>query len=1028
MIANLIDWSIHNKFFVVVMSIIVIILGIANLQDMSIDILPEFSPPQVVVQTEAKGLTATEVESLVSLPLESVLNGTEGVSMVKSLSMNGISSITIIFKQNMDIYHCRQLVMEKLQIVQGKLPPKTSTPTMLPVMSVMGDILKIGLISHSISPMELRTLCDWEIKNRIASVPGIARVLVMGGQAKQFQVVVNSLSLRNYDLSLDQVLTAIDQSNTILPGGYLSTADQTYTINAKTKVTNLSDIENTVVATYNNIPVLLKDLAQIKIGSDFKIGDAIIDGEPGIEITITKQPKVDTIKITKEVESAIAELKPILPKDIQIITLFRQSDFIQTSINNVLLALGIGGILVAVVVSLFLANWRMTIISLTAIPLSLFSATLIIRLFGGTLNTMTLGGLAIAVGEVVDDALVDVENIYKKLKQNESALQPKDSSLVIKEACKEVRSSVVFATLIVSTVFIPVFTLGGVEGKIFTPLGLSYILATLSSLMVALFVTPALSMYLLGSYVFSNAHETRLINFVKNTYSKILNITFRHENIVILASVLLFFCALCLIPFMGQSFLPEFKEPSLIIGATSLPGQSLEATTRIGAIIEDKLLSKKLVSSISQRAGRAELDDDSAGPYYSEFDCKISNSKDWSNTVAKIRHILNNIPGCVFDIGSFIQHRMDDVLSGGTKADIAIKLFGPDLNVLRQKGQEIANVLKSVKGAIDVRPETQVLVPEIVITLNRYEASRYGISAQAFANNVQVAFSGYIVSNVLENQKQFPLRVLLDEDARHSIESIRKIFIDTPTGIRIPLSSIAKVEIKDSPNVIVREHVARRIVIQANCAGRDIVSIVDEAKEKIKNNVKLPANYYIDYSGQYKARIEAAQTLFLSSILSLILVVVLLRQGLPNWLSTILVLFNLPLSTIGGIIAVSLTGNELSIGSLIGFISLFGISTRNSLLLVSKIDKLNESGHNLDESIKIGCLERVTPILMTASTAALGMLPLAIWGGSGRELEHPLAIVIVGGLISSTLLVLIVIPALFKFFHRKKSQTVKTIV
>ncbi len=1027
MIEHLIDWSIHNKFIVIVISIIIIALGIANLQDISIDILPEFSPPQVIVQTEAKGLTATEVEALVSLPLESVLNGTEGVTLVKSLSMNGISSITIIFKQNMDIYHCRQLVGEKLQIVQARLPKGTSIPTMLPVMSVMGDILKIGLISNEINPMQLRTLADWEIKNRLASVPGVARVLVMGGSQKQFQVIVSSNALRGFNLSLTQVLAAVEQSNTILPGGYLATADQTYTINATTKISSLADLQNTVVASFNNVPVLLKDVACIKIGADFKIGDAIINGIPGIEITVTKQPKIDTIKITNEVESAFNELKPLLPKDIQIITLFRQSDFIQNSINNVLIALGIGGLLVAIIVSVFLANWRMTIISLTAIPLSLFSATLIIRLFGGTLNTMTLGGLAIAVGEVVDDALVDVENIYKKLKENRLSDNPKPSELVIKEACKEVRSSVVFATLIVSTVFIPVFTLGGVEGKIFTPLGFSYILATLSSLIVALLVTPALSMYFLGYIDTLNLKETKLIKIVKSSYRKILSITFKHENLVILAAVILFFCSLCLIPFMGQSFLPEFKEPSLIIGATSLPGQSLEATTRLGSIIEDNLLKYPFVKSISQRAGRAELDDDSAGPYYSEFDCKINDSiMSWSNCVEKIRHKLNNIPGCVFDIGSFIQHRMDDVLSGGTKADIAIKLFGPDLNILRTKSLDIANILKSVKGAVDVRPETQVLIPEISIKLNRTEAARYGISAQEFANNIQVAFSGYVTSQVLENQKQFPLRVLLDEDSRHNLESVKSLFIDTPIGTRIPLASIATIQIKESPNVIIREHVARRIVIQANCQGRDIVSIVDEAKAKIKKNIKLPKGYYIDYAGQYKARIEAAQTLLFSSLLSLILVIVLLRQGLPSWLSTILVLLNLPLSTIGGIIAVSLTGNELSIGSLIGFISLFGISTRNSLLLVSKIDKFMESGHNINESITLGCLDRVTPILMTASTAALGMLPLAIWGGSGRELEHPLAIVIVGGLISSTTLVLIVIPALFKLFLKAKTNSVKT--
>ena len=968
-------------------------------------------------------MTATEVESLISLPLETVLNATQGVSMIKSLSMNNISSITIIFKNDMELYKCRQMVAEKLQTVQNKLPVNISQPVMLPVMSMMGDILKIGITSKEMSPMDLRTLCDWEIKNKLLSIGGVARVIVMGGEQKQYQVVVDSKSLLKYNLTMDNIATAIEQANSILPGGYYITHDQTFIINANTKVNSIEDLKNSVVASINNTPILLKDLATVKIGSEYKIGDAIINGQPGIEITITKQPFTDTIKTTKAVEEALNSVITLLPKDAHITTLFRQSDFINNSINNVLAALLFGGILVVGIVAIFLNNWRMALISLYAIPLSLISATLIIKLFGGTINTMTLGGLAIACGEVVDDALVDVENIFKKIKMKIALGEKFDYKELILEACNEVRQSVVFATLIVATVFIPVFTLGGVEGKIFTPLGMSYILATLSSLLVAIFVTPAMSAYLLTAKLVIPKRETFIIDFIKTNYENILAKTIYYSNLVVLLSLSLFLIAIILVPFMGQSFLPQFKEPSLIIGATSLPGQSLEATIDMGQALENNLLKSQKVTSISQRAGRAELDDDSAGPYYSEFDCKIpENSLTWEQNVDKIRSTFEKIPGTVFDIGSFIQHRMDDVLSGGTKADIAIKLFGPDLSILRNKANEIAQILKEVKGTCDVRPETQVLVPEVEINFNRTQAARYGISSFEFARNIQNSFYGSVVSNVIEKQKQFPLKIILDQQNRDSIDSVKNTYIDTPDNNRIPLLNIATVSVVEKPNVIIRENVARRIVIQANCKDRDVVSIINDTKKLIRQKVKLPQGYYLDFAGQYKARTEAANVLFFSSILSLILVIVLLRQGLPNWYSTFLVLLNLPLSSIGGILAVYLTSNELSIGSLIGFISLFGISTRNSLLLVSKIDSLITSGYSVRQAVEIGCQQRVIPIIMTALCAALGMLPLAILSGPGRELEHPLAIVIVGGLVSSTSLVLLVIPAIFIIF--KKSNKV----
>jgi CzcA family heavy metal efflux pump len=1014
MFSGLIDWSAKNRFLIVMLALILLVWGGATVAESEMDVLPEFAPPQVVIETEAPGLVAQEVETLVSLPLEAAMNGTPGVTLVKSISQNGVSMITVIFRYGTDIYTARQLVNEKIQTVMPRLPHAVQPPSMLPVMSTVGDILKIGLSSDTLSPMELRTLADWTIRNRLLAVPGVSRVYVIGGDEKQYQVLVQPEQLRSFGVSLDQVRRAVERANVVAPAGFMVSRDRQLPIQALGRVQNLSDIGNSVVTTRQGVPVLVRHVAKVAIAPAFKVGDAMINGQPGVELVVSRQPWCNTLDVTKRVQSALAEVRRALPSEVKIVTIFRQASFIERSIDNVLWAIATGGVLVVAVLLLFLFNWRTALISLTAIPLSLLSAVLIIKAFGGSVNVMTLGGLAIAVGEVVDDAIVDVENVYRRLRENRLQGSPKSALRVVIDGCREVRSSVIYATFIVALVFLPVFTLTGTEGRIFSPLGYAYVTATLSSLVVALTLTPALCMYLLPNSVGSK--EPPVVTMVKSTYGRLVQTVLAFPRLVVLGAVVMFVAVLTLVPIMGQEFLPEFKEEALIIACLGLPGQSLEATTRMGMAVEQRLMQHTDISAIGQRAGRTEQDDDAGGPNFSEFDVQLKpTNRSLSSIIADIRKHLNDVPGITFDVGSFIQHRMEDVLSGGTRAQIAIKIFGPDLNTLRALADDVASTLKAVPGAVDVRPEPLVMVPEITVHINRDRAARYGITAEDLSRNLETAFQGVVVSQVLDNQKLFALRVTLGEQFRDSIDEIRDLLVDTPDGTLIPLSQVADVTLANSPNAVVRENVTRRIVVQANTEGRDVVSVVNDAKRRI-GKITMPQGYFVEYAGEYAAQKEASQRLFAMGALALLGILAFLRQGLRSWRSALLVAVNLPLATIGGIIAVALTGNVVSIGSLIGFISLFGISTRNSLLLVTHINHLEDEGVPQQQAIYRGCLDRVCPVLMTALTAALGMLPLAVWGGAGRELEQPLAVVVVGGLVSSTALTLLVIPALFKMF------------
>jgi len=1018
MLNRLIRWSIDNRFMVLCLAAIFVTAGIYLGMHMDVDVLPDFAPPKVEIQTEAPGMVAQEVESVVSMPLEAAINGTPGVTWVKSISMAGISKLSIVFQDGTNIYTDRQLVAEKIQMVRGSLPQSCGMPTMEPVSSELGDIVKVGFLSDHLSLLELRGLCDWDIRNRLLAVPGVARVVIFGGDQKQFQVLIDPQKLRASAVTLDQLANAVGACNAVSPNGFLVTADTQTPIHGALRVRSAQDIREAVVTQHNGIPIRVKHVAQVIEGGAFPVGDAVVNGKRGIEIIITKQPGVGTLDVTRRVQQTLSQIASE-HKEIQLVPIFQQSDFIQQAISNMASSIWLGGAIVVVVLLLFLFNWRTSVISLTAIPLSLLCAVAVIKGLGGSINTMTLGGLAIAVGEVVDDAVVDVENAYRRLRENRAQGSPESAFDVIFKSCTEVRSSVVYATFVVALVFLPVFTLGGVEGRLFGQLGLSYVAATVSSLGVALIVTPALCAYFLARDGAIPAHEPRLLEALKSAYSSLLQFVIAYPAQIMAATTVVLILSASLVPFMGHAFLPDFEEKDLMIPTSAMAGQSLQASTRIGLAVEEALSKLDDVAAVGQRVGRAELDDDAAAPNFSEFDVRLKNGAKLDEATDKIRTVLNGIPGITFEVASFLTDHINDVLSGGTQADLVIKIFGPDIVVLRKTANDMATILKTVPGMADVTPEQQILIPELDIAIDRQKASRYGVTAADVAGALEKVVQGPIVSQVLEDQRLYGLRIWGQADTHDSPADIAAIPLDTTGGVRIPLSEVASVRVGRGPNALVRENVNRRVTVLANITAKDMVGVVDKAQDKIQKQLNLPPGYYITYAGQYAAQKSSTQRLAVVSFIAFCGILLLLAQGLGSVRAALLVASNLPLAAIGGIFAVALTGNVLSLGSLIGFISLFGISTRNSLLLVSHINQLIREGTHLKRAIYQGAVDRLAPVLMTALTAALGMLPLAIQGGSGRELEQPLAAVIVGGLITSTALTLLVIPALYCLFGQR---------
>lgn len=1020
MLNLIIRWSLKNRWLVAIFGIGMLIYGFVAASRVPVDVFPDFAPIQVVVLTESPGYAPEEVESLVTLPLESAVNGTANVKVVRSVSTTGLSVITIIFEDGTNIFTARQLVAEKLQSARNRLPIEVQQPVLAPISTAVGDIIKIGLVSTGkTTPMDLRTLADWTIRMRLMAISGVSNVVTYGGQVKQYQVLINPNILKDYNLSLQDVVNAAQGSNTNAAGGFLRTPDQEFLIRGIGRAKTAEDIAQSVVVNRNGTPILLSNIAQVQIGPAYKIGDAIINGKPGVIMNVTKQPWANTLKTTYAIEAALKELQAGFPKDVQIISVFRQADFIEVAIRNVMEALVLGGVLVVVILIVFLQNWRTALISLTAIPLSLLTAIIALHFQGGTINTMTLGGLAIAIGEVVDDAVIDVENVYRRLRENKLAGSPHHPIKVVYDASREIRTSVVYATYIVALVFLPIFSLGGLEGKIFTPLGFSYIVSIVASLGVALTVTPAMCFLLLSNQERLPEQEPKFVHWLKGQYQGFLRFSLNHPKSVIIASILLFLVSLVPLLFMGKEFLPEFDESNLIVASNSIPGTSLDVTTQTGKILTEHLSKHQDVIAAGQRAGRAEGSDDYGGSNFSEIDVRLKGeSANKKDILLHVREHFSKVPGLVVNIGSYISHRMDHVLSG-VNAAIAIKIFGPDIPTLHQKAKEIESVMKTVQGAVDVQVEPIIPIPEISIRIDRAAAARYGLSVGDLSKTIEEAFRGITVSQVLEGQKTFDLFVWFEPEYRNNLDVIQATLVDTPSGAKVPIGSIAQVEYGTSPNTIRHENVSRNVVIQANVSGRDLGGVIADAREKIGKQVQLSPGYYVVYGGQFEAQEQASNQLILLSAVAIVGIFILLLMAFRSTWAAGLVMANLPLSLIGGIWAIFFSGGVLSIGSLVGFITLFGISTRNGIMLVTHFNYLLGEGKSFDEVLWEGSLDRLSPVLMTALTAAIGVLPIAVLGGAGRELEQPLAIVILGGMFTSTALTLLVIPALFKLFGHK---------
>jgi CzcA family heavy metal efflux pump len=1020
MLNKIIQWSLNNRLIVVIAAMGLLVYGGIVALRTPVDVFPDLTAPTVTILTESHGMAPEEVEALVSLPIEAAMNGTAGVFRVRSNSAAGISIVFVEFVLDTDIYRARQLVTEKL--AQVRLPSGVRPPVLGPISSTMGEIMLISMNSTTTSAMDLRSLADWVVRPRLLGVSGVSQVMIIGGELKQFQVLIDPDRLANYGLTLNQVADAVAAANANSSGGFLERRHEEYLIRGRARVYTIDDLANSVITVRDRAPILVKHVADVQLGPALKRGDGSFNERPGVIATIQKQPNANTLEVTREIEEVLASLKPTMPDDVTIDTrAFQQADFIKRATDNVQRALMEGGIMVTIVLFLFLWNFRTTFISLTAIPLSLITAVLAMSYFGLSINTMTLGGLAIAIGELVDDAIVDVENVFRRLRQNAHLSFPQAISAVIFRASSEIRNSIVFATLIIVLAFLPLFSLGGFEGRMFSPLAFAYIVSIAASLIVALTVTPALCYYLLGTRQFLQDHtESRLVVWLKKHYSGLLSWTLRRPHQIVTASGILLVAALAVIPFMGREFLPPFNEGTLNINATLPPGTSLEESNRIGRVIEAMLRKTPEVVSTTRRTGRAELDEHAAGVNQSEIEVVTKpGDRPHAALMEEVRANLAQIPGVEAEVGQPISHRIDHLLSG-TRAQIAIKLFGPDLVTLRNKAEEIRAAMADVPGIVDLLVEPQVGVSQLQINMNRMAAAALGLRAEDLAGTVDLAFNGEAVSQVLENQRTYDIVVRLNDSARQSVESVGRTLIDTPAGAKVPISQVADIRVDQGPNTINRENVQRRIIVQANVAGRDLGSVIEDVRSTIAREVALPEGYFVQYGGQFEAQEAAARRITILSLVAVGGIFLLLYIALRSKRLALLVMANLPLALIGGVVMVFLSGGTLSIASLVGFITLFGIATRNGIMLVTHYRHLlEEEGLPFHESIVQGSLERLSPILMTALVTGVGLIPLALGAGEpGKEIQQPMAVVILGGIVTSTFLNMIVIPALYLKYGR----------
>ena len=1020
---RIIEWALRNRLLVLIAASALLIYGGFVTYRAHVDVFPDLTAPTVTILTESHGLAPEEVESLVTLPIEAAMNGTAGVFRVRSNSAIGISIVFVEFEFGTDIYRARQLVTEKLQ--QVRLPAGVPPPVLGPISSTMGEIMLISMTSKTTSPMELRSIADWIVRPRLLGVSGVSQVMIIGGETKQYQVLVDPAKLADYKLTLEQVTEAVAASNANAAGGFLERPNEEFLIRGRARVYSTEDLANSVVAVREGTPILLSNIATVKQGPALKRGDGSFNMHPAVVATIQKQPNANTLELTEQIEQTLAALKPTLPVDVTIDTkAFQQADFIKRAISNVNWSIIEGGIMVTIVLFLFLWNFRTTFISLTAIPLSLVTAILVMSYFGITVNTMTLGGLAIAIGALVDDAIIDVENVFRRLKQNAHSPSPEPVTRVIFKASSEIRNSILFATLIIVLVFLPLFSLGGFEGRMFAPLAFAYVISLTASLIVALVVTPVLCYYLLRrSKLLQDERDSKLVALLKRRYARDLQSVLQHPYKIISVSAVLLILAILMFPLMGREFLPPFNEGALNINASLPPGSSLQESNRIGSIIEAALHDVPEVVSTTRRTGRAELDEHAAGVNTSEIEVVTKEGdRPHSEMMEEVRQKLARIPGVTAEVGQPISHRIDHLLSG-TRAQIAIKLFGPDLATLRNKAGEIRDAMAGVPGIVDLLVEPQVGVAQVQVNMNRQAAAAVGLSAKDLAETVDTAFNGHAASQVLEEQRTYDVLVRFDDTARQSVDTIRNTLIDTPTGVKVPIAQVAEVRLDQGPNTINRENVQRRIIVQANVADRDLGSVIEDVRTAITQKVQLPQGYFVQYGGQFESQEKASRQILLLSTVAIAGIFLLLYIALKSVRSAFLVMANLPLALIGGVVMVFLSGGTLSIASLVGFITLFGIATRNGIMLISHYSHLMiEEGVGFRDAIVQGSMERLSPILMTALVTGVGLIPLALGVGEpGKEIQQPMAVVILGGIFTSTFLNMIVIPALYLKYGRAEA-------
>lgn len=1030
---KLIQWALGNRALVVVAALLLTAFGIHTATRMPVDVFPDLTAPTVTVITEAHGMSPTEVETQITFPIETAVNGASGVRRVRSATAVGISVVWVEFEWGTDIRNARQIVSEKIGGVVADLPPEGERPTLAPQSSIMGEILFLSLSSEQHSPAELRSYAEVSLRRRLLAVPGVSQVTPIGGGDKQFQVVLNPAQLQAHNVTLNQVIRALEAGNENVSAGIINERGAEWLVTGVGRVHSLDDIGATVVAAQRGVPTLVRDLGEVKVGEAQKRGEGSAMGKPAVILGIQKQPGANTLELTRRLDAVLADVTAKLPPGMKLKTdIFRQADFISVSVRNVQTALLEGIVLVTIIVLLFLANFRATLITLTAIPLSLVTAVLALKGFGASINTMTLGGMAIAIGALVDDAVIDVENVFRRLRENHHQPDGKrrPTLQVVFDASVEIRSSIVFATLIIALVFIPIFFLAGVEGRLLQPLGVAYLVALSASLVVAVTVTPVLCYFLLPkSQGVLADHEPRFVQWLKGRYAPILHSALNHPWRFTLPAVVALALALLATTRMGRAFLPEFNEGSLTISAVTLPGTSLGESDALGRVVEQTLSGFPEVVSVARRTGRAELDEHAQGVEAAELDVSIvMKDRNKKEFLEALRAAFSQVPGMNITIGQPISHRIDHMLSG-TRANIAVKIFGADLYQLRSLAEKARQSMQGVAGVVDLSVEQQTEVPVLKIRFEREAIARHALTIRDVANTVEAALQGVKASRVLAGQTSHDLVVRLENAGGWQLDTLGDLHVDTPAGAHVPLRSLARIQRDTGPNQILREQVERKIVVQCNVAGRDVTGVVNDIQKLVNPILAGAPGYRVEYAGQFESAAEAGRTLTLVSLGVVIGIGFLLHLAFRSARDAALIMLNLPLALIGGVAGVFVGGGVLSVASLIGFITVFGIATRNGIMLVSHIRHLQEHEGVADfrEAVRRGAMERLVPILMTALAAGLALIPLALGGEKpGNEIQTPMAIVILFGLLTSMVLNMVIVPALYLALGRPSNLQPKS--